>query len=337
MGDALIAAGVINGGLIGMVLLYRGVAGRNSSALMVGALVLIGALAVILIQTSSVVPARAIEVLLVLLSGALLVLLTGRMVGRPIPSWLLGLAVLAACWVVGMVDRFLGGDPVRPAVLLQMGFTAWAWVLFLRPPTLAHLDRRRRAHRQSRVALVLLVSFSVLHVAQLLRLMMPDNDLLRSLVPLTLGLVFTTVSVLVAMRLISSQLLAPLDTAPSEAAATPTVLASLRAYLDHDKRYADPSLRLAEAPVLQSIKPSVLAQALHAEGHAGLAGYLQWVRLEHARAQLVDPAEARTSIEAIGLGCGFRSRSTLYDAFERETGLTPGAYRTRAFAENVSE
>ena len=39
-----------------------------------------------------------------------------------------------------------------------------------------------------------------------------------------------------------------------------------------------------------------------AGGYASGADYLRAVRLEHAQAQLADPAEARTSIEAIGMG-----------------------------------
>ena len=50
-------------------------------------------------------------------------------------------------------------------------------------------------------------------------------------------------------------------------------------------------------------------------------------RVQEAKELLGSPAETRTSVEAIGLMAGFRSRSTFYDAFRKDTGKTPAQYR----------
>jgi AraC-like DNA-binding protein len=54
------------------------------------------------------------------------------------------------------------------------------------------------------------------------------------------------------------------------------------------------------------------------------------MRVAKAADELTDPAEQRTSIDAIALGCGFRSRSAFYEAFRRERGVNPGEFRKQA-------
>lgn len=337
MGDALITAGVVNGALIALVLLYRGMTGRNGVAVLIGAFVLTAVTAVVLIRTGA--PLRMLEVALTLLGGVLVVMLTGRLVGRPPGLLRVGLCASIACLMIGAVDQFLGGDPVRPAVLAQMAFTAWAWGLYARALGGAHADRRMNAHRRGRIALAILIGVTLLHLAQALRLALPDHAALRSIVPLTIGLLFIAASAATAIRLVSARNLAPLNTAPAgpeRQGPGDDPLVRLRAYLDENGRYARADAGASQAAADLTLDSGVLIDRLRGAGYAGWSDYLRGVRIDHARRQLADPAEARTSIDAIGLGCGFRSRSTFYQAFEREFGLTPGAYRARALAENVS-
>nr|HRK63217.1 helix-turn-helix domain-containing protein [Terricaulis sp.] len=55
--------------------------------------------------------------------------------------------------------------------------------------------------------------------------------------------------------------------------------------------------------------------------------YLQHARVEETKRLLRDPAETRTSVEAIGLLAGFGSRSAFYKAFGDRVGMSPAAYR----------
>lgn len=333
--EALITAGVVNGGLIALILLYRGVAGRNAVAVLTGLSVLTAVVAVLLIRTGA--PLRAFETALTLLAGVLVVMVVGRLVARPPRLLYVAASTLTACLAVGALDQFLGGDPVRLAVPAQIAFTGWAWILYARTPTRTHADRRLKAHRRVRLALMILIGATLLHVAQMLRLAMPDNPALRSIVPLTVGLVFIAATAVVAIRLISARDLAPLNPAPAGwEMKRGALLIRLRAHLDEGARYARPDVHLDGVSAELGLESGAITEGLQASGYGGWADYLRTVRVDHACAQLADPRESRTSIDAIGLGCGFRSRSTFYEAFERETGLAPGAWRRRARQEIVS-
>ena len=80
------------------------------------------------------------------------------------------------------------------------------------------------------------------------------------------------------------------------------------------------------ASAAAGVSPRRLSEIVNQAG--GFYEYVNHFRVDAARRLLADPAERRTSIEAIGLMTGFRSRSTFYEAFKRETGSTPGAWRT---------
>ena len=57
-------------------------------------------------------------------------------------------------------------------------------------------------------------------------------------------------------------------------------------------------------------------------------------RIALARQLLSDPAEQRSSVEAIGLEVGYRSRSTFYEAFRKATGMSPAEFRRLQAPEN---
>lgn len=332
--QALITAGVVNGGLIALVLLFRGVSGKNGAAVLIGLSVLTAVAAVVLIQSGA--PARFFEVALTLLAGVLVVTVTGRLIGRPPGLTTTAVWASSACLAVSAIDRFFGGDPIRPAVLVQMGFTVWAWTLYARTPGRVHDDRRLNARRRLRVALMILIGVTALHVAQIFRLILPDHPALQSLVPATVGLIFIVASAAAAIWLVGPRDLTPLNPPRDRSAEGEHLLRRLRAHLDEGARYARSGTDLQATASALGLEPAAVAERLRAGGYVGWSDYLRSVRIDHARRQLMDPKEARTSIDAIGLGCGFRSRSAFYQAFEREVGMTPGACRTQALAGKMS-
>ncbi len=74
-------------------------------------------------------------------------------------------------------------------------------------------------------------------------------------------------------------------------------------------------------------KPRELSGLINDQMGCSFQGFINGFRTDKAKALLIAKEEEQTSIEAIGLLCGFRSRSTFYDAFRRNTGKTPGEYR----------
>jgi len=59
--------------------------------------------------------------------------------------------------------------------------------------------------------------------------------------------------------------------------------------------------------------------------------YLVRQRIEEAKRRLA--ADATAKVEAIAWSVGFQSKKAFYDAFRRETGLTPGTFRANASPE----
>ena len=72
--------------------------------------------------------------------------------------------------------------------------------------------------------------------------------------------------------------------------------------------------------------------------HLGV-NFSEWVnnfRVEQAIRLLKDPDSQHLSIEGIGQNSGFKSRSSMYTAFKKKTGQTPGFYRPVAVLNPVS-
>jgi transcriptional regulator GlxA family with amidase domain len=91
----------------------------------------------------------------------------------------------------------------------------------------------------------------------------------------------------------------------------------------------DAELSLPRAAAAVDAAPAALSRALLAVHGKSFAEHLQSLRIEEAKRLLDDPAEARTSMEAIGLLAGFGSRSGFYKAFSDHAGMSPAAWRTR--------
>lgn len=114
------------------------------------------------------------------------------------------------------------------------------------------------------------------------------------------------------------------------AAATDQALADeiMRALRDDDA-YATADLRVSDlARKVRRPEYQVTQCITGALGAANFNQLLNRMRIEAAKAQLADPAEAPRSILDIALGCGFGSIGPFNRAFKAETGLTPSAFRS---------
>jgi AraC-like DNA-binding protein len=114
----------------------------------------------------------------------------------------------------------------------------------------------------------------------------------------------------------------PLD----RSAAAGAAIARLEAWLQDGGHHRRSDLRLVEAAAAIEVQPELLSRWLNDRGRS-FGDVLTQARLEDAARLLRDPAEARTSIEAIGLMVGFASRSGFYKAFTKQFADSPGAYR----------
>ncbi|MBT8146367.1 MAG: helix-turn-helix transcriptional regulator [Gammaproteobacteria bacterium] len=91
--------------------------------------------------------------------------------------------------------------------------------------------------------------------------------------------------------------------------------------------YTDIDLNVASMAKALDYAPRQLSSLINAETGKNFTQFINEFRIAKAKELLDDVTERQVSIEAIALLCGFKSRSTFYAAFRRETGMSPGNYR----------
>ena len=247
------------------------------------------------------------------LSGPLLIDAVRRSSGR------------ASAWPV-----FLAAPVIVFAALSLSRITGWPVIVFIVAGqavcTLAAVWTRWRPLHPApalRAASVLIAVFIAVHLAQAARMAAPA--LMRDLVAWALIFAFAALTTILLLR---SRALGgwfrSVDrsrTADAEAA-----ILALRRWLREGAAWREPDLRLSDAAAAVNVPAGDLSRWLNERGE-GFAGLLTDIRLDRAAALLQDPAEARTSVEAVGLMSGFASRSGFYKAFTKRFGVTPAAYR----------
>lgn len=91
-----------------------------------------------------------------------------------------------------------------------------------------------------------------------------------------------------------------------------------------DTLYLDPTLSLQKLSQHIGALPNQVSQTLNQEIGKSFFDYVAGWRIEASKPMI---ATGNTSVLTVALDVGFNSRSTFYKAFNRETGMTPKAYR----------
>ena len=102
---------------------------------------------------------------------------------------------------------------------------------------------------------------------------------------------------------------------------------ALESLLLHDKLYLDSGLTLKSVAKHLQLSSSYLSRIINTELEISFTDYLNWHRIEEAKAYLENPEFSRYTIVAIGLEAGFNSKSTFFYVFKKATGKTPLAYQ----------
>lgn len=335
----LVAVGLSFGFALGLLLLARAWIERNGLAAALASLILIGAAAGSLIALSWAAPkgprdvtdlAEMTELALTLAVGPSVLFVLAALLRAPLDRIWTGGPAVAAFVALVVLERRYGGDPVVYAVPIAAAYTLMGWLLFARTRT-AERPLGRRARRPRRLALAVLAAVSIANSASIARLAFPDFEALRPIVPWTLSLLFIAVltSIVWAFLQRHSEILAQPPDSGSDGA---RLVSSASALVVRERLFRDQQLKPADVASRLGVSAASLAAALAAGDHDGFPAFLQSIRLDQARLMLSDPAERATSIEAVGLLCGFRSRSAFYEAFQRRFGTTPGAYRAKSLS-----
>ena len=103
----------------------------------------------------------------------------------------------------------------------------------------------------------------------------------------------------------------------------------INAYIVENERYLDPDLSLDKLVKELNMGSSKLSMLINTYTSSNFSDYINGLRVEKAKRILVNPDFTSYTIVAIGLECGFNSKSTFYFAFKKFTGLTPSNYKKR--------
>jgi AraC-like DNA-binding protein len=240
----------------------------------------------------------------------------------------------AVVYAVALLVRALSGDTTRVPFLwmlpVLLAFTALCAVEARRTGTI-----RRTPLVPARWIVLFLV---VLNIAQIIRMLFGHVPPVPALVPLVMTLGLVAMVGLVAWRALDS---APQAQTPEEPVrpryersgldevAAVALLARIDEALTRDRLFADQGLTLARLAAAVDATPHQVSEVLNR--HAGVSFHerLNRLRVADVKAQLLDPAADRFTIEGIGGAAGFGSRSALYTAFRRIEGVTPTEFRAR--------
>ncbi|XXY50851.1 helix-turn-helix domain-containing protein [Sorangium sp. So ce269] len=101
----------------------------------------------------------------------------------------------------------------------------------------------------------------------------------------------------------------------------------LTALLDREKPYRDPDLTLSGLAQRLGVPSHHLSQVLNDRFGKSFHDVVNLARVEELKRRLLDRDLSAEKILALGMDCGFSSKSTLNANFKKHTGLTPSQFR----------
>ncbi len=320
--------GAVNAAILAVAISLRQSVGSGVLFYAATLLMIVAAVIFIIIADhAGIASLSSAERLLTLVCGPVFLLFVAASLRRPL-DWRLAGAPAVGVLVADRIAAlgFDSGFSFWLIVAVQAAYTCAALLLALRQVG----DGLRSSTRRRQLVLCVIGLMLVVHAAQAVRFVAPDVATLQNLVPNVTGagVLLLAVFVFLSARLPVIDLLVPGPSGEDAGA-----LAGVVARLDHAlvggglARKTD--LKVADAAVAAGVSARDLAKALAEARGAGFSEYLVKVRVEIALMLLRDPAERRTSMEAIGLLAGFGSRSAFYSAFSKHVGETPSAFRKR--------
>lgn len=112
-------------------------------------------------------------------------------------------------------------------------------------------------------------------------------------------------------------------------AAPMSLIEKLVQYLEHEKPWRDPDLKVDDLAARIGSNRKAIAAELKKENIPGLTHLVQRYRVEAAIRMMQDPKFKHYKLQAISTDCGFGSYRTFQYVFEQITGLSPVQFRQR--------
>ncbi len=113
----------------------------------------------------------------------------------------------------------------------------------------------------------------------------------------------------------------------SESQGTNDYLNKLLNLLTTQKIYLNAQLNREKVAEMLEISPGYLSQVLSKTEYKNLTTIINYYRVEEAKLLLRNPEFENYSLVSVGLEVGFNSKSTFYNTFKKQTGLTPNEFK----------
>ena len=101
----------------------------------------------------------------------------------------------------------------------------------------------------------------------------------------------------------------------------------VKEYILKEQRYLDPYFSLDKLSEELNLSSSSLSKAINTNSDTNFSDFINSFRVAQVKELLASDQYSSYTIAAMGLECGFNSKSTFYSAFKKTTGITPVQYR----------
>lgn len=119
----------------------------------------------------------------------------------------------------------------------------------------------------------------------------------------------------------------PRDDKPASSVRHERDFERVKQFVIDNKRFLEANLTMHSLAADMGMSVSHLSKLINAYGENNFSDFINYLRVEQAKSLLADPKFNRYTVVAIGLECGFNSRSTFYAAFKKFTSKTPTDYQ----------
>jgi AraC-like DNA-binding protein len=222
---------------------------------------------------------------------------------------------------------------IRPIALLF--YLLWCKILFIRQKN--SISTRTQIWLHCFIISLLITTFIYLYVAIKLFSHTLDIESFDSipiyiasgiayiLLPIALILFFPEILYGIKRQEVDG-ILEKLDVSPNELTAHTDLAKKIKEYLRREKPFLNPDFELADLATALEVNPKQVSFACKNVLNIKFTDLRAQLRVEHAKELLKKGLTGTITIDAIGVASGFKSRSTYYDAFKAETGMTPSQY-----------
>ncbi|OEK03978.1 helix-turn-helix domain-containing protein [Roseivirga misakiensis] len=130
---------------------------------------------------------------------------------------------------------------------------------------------------------------------------------------------------LAGRKLLAKKSITPKNGTPPPLENGKKLLADVEHYMESDKPFLDPKLKLDDLAKQVNMSRHILSRILNEEYEHGFSHFIRNYRVNEAK-RLIEVRD-ELSLEGIGFEAGFNSKSAFFEAFKKVTSVTPAAYK----------